>query len=264
MQKKAGQNIVIIGCGNLAWHLAKHFISLKKFDVLIYNHAPNKALAAFRKIGCVTHDNLDTVKKDAGFYFICVADQHLKTVSSRIKTDTGLVIHTSGSKSLQELKQHNAAVFYPLQTFSKNDEVDWKTIPLIIEARDASGLNQIKKIARLFSKKIIHLSSEERLRLHLSAVLVNNFTNALYVTADKLLAESRDKKINFQLLKPLIRQSVMKLDRLSPAEAQTGPAKRNDRTVMKQHADLLQGNKELQKLYKQLSHLIQTQQNPHA
>jgi predicted short-subunit dehydrogenase-like oxidoreductase (DUF2520 family) len=264
MQTKAGQTIVIIGCGNVAWHLAKQFISLKRFSISVYNHGPNKALAAFKKLGCSTHDKLDVIEQNADFYFICVTDQYIREVSRNIKTTKGLVIHTSGSKNIEELKQKNAAVFYPLQTFSKEDTVDWKTLPLIVEAKDASGLKQIKKIAGLFSKKIIQLTSQERLRLHLSAVLVNNFTNAMYVAADNFLAASPDKKISFQLLKPLIRQTVEKLEKLSPVKAQTGPAKRNDRTVMKRHSALLKENKELQKIYKQLSHLIQTQQNSHA
>ncbi|MCE3228130.1 MAG: hypothetical protein K0S32_2681 [Bacteroidetes bacterium] len=264
MPKKAGQTIVIIGCGNLAWHLATHSISLKEFKVVVHNHQPNKLLSPFETIGCEVHTSLNKITKEADFYFICVSDQFIARVSKRIKTEKGIVIHTSGSKNISELQHENCAVFYPVQTFSKNDRVDWKKTPVLIEASGPKSLKKIKTIANLFSREVTSLDSEKRLRLHLSAVLVNNFTNAMYVAADDFLSKSKDKKINFKLLKPLIRQTVTKLDRLSPLNAQTGPAKRNDKKVMKLHSELLSKDKELQKLYKQLSHLIQSQQNQHA
>jgi len=266
MKTESGQKIVIIGCGNLAWHLAKHLSSTKKFQIYVYNHKASKALSEFKtKLNCNTVDTLSEIITDAAFYFLCVPDRAIKKTSKLIMRTKGLVIHCSGSKSIEELKAKNKAVLYPLQTFSKEDTINWKDIPLLIEANSESNEKQIKQLAFLFSNQIILLNSAERLKLHLAAVLVNNFTNALYAEADKFISENvKAKAINFNLLLPLINQTNLKLGRLSPKEAQTGPAKRNDKEVMKQHLALLNNNKELKKLYKQLSKLIEHQQNAHA
>lgn len=267
MKKEQGQKIVIIGCGNLAWHLAKHFTSLKKFRIFVYNHAPNKALPEFKnKLKCTVSDNIKDIITDANFYFICVPDRSVSKVSRMITAgNSSLILHTAGSKNIKEIIQQNRGVFYPLQTFSKNDSVNWKETPLLIEASDKNKLKDLEKLAGLFTKKIIHANSAERLKIHLAAVMVNNFTNALYTATDSFLnSELKNEKLNFKLLFPLIKQTTLKLDHLEPLAAQTGPAKRKDKEVMKEHLHLLK-NKELKKIYKLLSALIYRQQtNSHA
>jgi pyrroline-5-carboxylate reductase len=138
------QKIVIIGCGNLAWHLALHLSSLNKFDLHVYNHHPNKQLNSFkRKLNCKVYESISDIINDAQYYLICVSDKYIKSVSVLIKpasTDS-LVLHTSGSKSISELKNNKAfkGVFYPLQTFSKQSKVNWKNIPVLIEVNNASN-----------------------------------------------------------------------------------------------------------------------------
>lgn len=263
MKKQAPQEIVIIGCGNVAWHLAKHLASLKKFKISVYNHAPNKALADFKnKLKCSVTDHLNDISNSADFYFICVSDRAVLKVSRLIHAkESALIIHTSGSKNLKELMQQNSAVFYPLQTFSIEDSVNWKEIPVLIEASDKNNYQKLEKLTALFTKNMIRANSSERLTMHLSAVLVNNFANALYAAADDFLnKELKKENLNFSLLLPLIKQTTAKLERLSPLSAQTGPAKRYDEEVMKKHLQLLK-DKELKKLYKKFSTLIQNQQS---
>jgi predicted short-subunit dehydrogenase-like oxidoreductase (DUF2520 family) len=262
MKKQTPQEIVIIGCGNVAWHLAKHLSVVKQFKVLIYNHGANKALNDFKtKLKCSVSDNLNDISTRAAFYFICVSDRAITQVSRLIHANHGaLVIHTSGSKSIKELMQQNSAVFYPVQTFSKHDSVNWTETPILIEASDKNNYLKLEKLASLFSKKIIRASSSERFKIHLAAVIVNNFTNALYVAADNFMnSDAENENLKFNLLLPLIRQTTAKLERLSPLEAQTGPAKRNDKETLKKHTQIIK-DKELKKLYKKLSALIQHQQ----
>lgn len=260
MKKQTSQKIVIIGCGNLAWHLAKHLISLKKFSLTIYNHRPNKELAAFKKLGCTVVESLTDITKDADFYFICVSDKFIPNVSDKIKIgSSSLVIHTSGSTNINQISHFDSCVFYPVQTFSVKDNINWTEAPILLEATTKSNYAKLKKLASLFSKQIIFANSEERLKIHLAAVLVNNFTNTLYTAADNLLSDKKDNKgLNFKILLPLIKQTTAKLDNLKPKEAQTGPAKRGDKKVMKEHLHLLK-DKELKKVYKKLSKLIQQQ-----
>jgi predicted short-subunit dehydrogenase-like oxidoreductase (DUF2520 family) len=258
VQKTTKHKIVILGCGNVAWHIAKHFSKLKKFEVIVYNHKPNSLLNEFRKkLKFQTFSNLDSVIEDADIYFICVADKAISSVAKKIKLNkpTSVLVHTSGSAKIDELGHvSNAAVFYPLQSFSRNDVVNWKEVPLIVEAKTTLAKKKMIEIAHLFSKKVFSKMYKERLKLHLAAVLVNNFANALYVEAQELTENK------LEILLPLIKQTVLKLEKMNPRLAQTGPAKRKDDVVMKKHLKLLSEKKDLKKIYDQMSKLIVKQQ----
>lgn len=267
MGKQAANSIVIIGCGNVAWHLAKQLRQLN-YGVLVYNHRASAALRRFSSVlGCKTKASLKEISTGAGFYFVCVSDSVISEVSAHIRCSRAdaMVMHTSGSARLKDLKSEGGsrAVFYPLQTFSKDDELDWKEIPIVLEAADKTTLHQATALAARLSANIIYAKGQERLTLHLAAVMANNFTNALYVAADDLLRAIREVK-GSHLLLPLIRQTTNKLGRMSPVQAQTGPAKRGDKGVMKKHLSLLEKQKDLQKLYRQMSELIIKQQKRHA
>ena len=260
MRERAKHKIVIIGCGNVAWHLAKQICKLKGYEVFVYNHKPNSLLNDFKtKLKCKTASSLNNIITDAELYFISVSDKFISTAAKSIKVNKpgAIVVHTSGSVKLDEIKAHkNTGVFYPLQTFSKQDEINWKETPIIIEAKDTTVKNKLTGFAKQFSGNVNSLNYKERLKLHLAAVLVNNFTNALYVAANDLIAEQKQTK----LLLPLIKQTVLKLNKLDAHKAQTGPAKRKDEPVMKKHLKLLSGNADLKKIYKQMSSLIIKQQ----
>ncbi|MBL7910503.1 MAG: DUF2520 domain-containing protein [Bacteroidia bacterium] len=258
MRKSTGHKIVIIGCGNVAWHLAKQLAAFKNYKLFVYNHKANSLLNDFKtKLKCSVTSNLKNIVTDADLYFICVADKNIASVAKRIKTknSNAIIVHTSGSAKINELgDRSNTAVFYPLQTFSKQDEVNWKEVPVIVEAKNAAIKTKILNLAKEFSNNVISLNYKERLKLHLAAVLVNNFTNALFVAAADLAA--KDKKI----LLPLIKQTVLKIQKLDPLAAQTGPARRGDKRVMEKHLKLISKNTELKKIYLQLSNLIIKQQ----
>lgn len=264
MINKKGQKIVIIGCGNVAWHLAKQLSLFNEFSVSVYNHQANPSLKAFAKqFKCVIYDSFVDIITDADYYFVCVSDQFISEVSKKIKPQKSeaIVLHTSGSAKFSDLKtKHpNKAVFYPLQTFSKSDSLDWSTIPLLLDASNITSLVQVTTLANMFSETVITLKYKERLAFHLAAVMVNNFANALYVVASNVIPAGTVEN-NFDLLKPLIKQTTDKLKRLSPLDAQTGPAKRNDKQVMKKHLALLGKQKNIKNLYSNLSQLIQKQQ----
>jgi predicted short-subunit dehydrogenase-like oxidoreductase (DUF2520 family) len=259
------QKIVIIGCGNVAWHLAKQLSALKKYDLLVYNHQPNPALKDFAKLpGCKTFSNLNHVSDVADYCLVAVSDSSISKVETKInlKKPGALIMHTSGSAELSDLgdRAHNSSVFYPLQTFSKGDRVDWKNIPIIIEADNEAVRNQTREFALQFSNHIVFADYKKRLRIHLSAVMVNNFTNALYNAAVDVLNEKKSDRHTIELLLPLITQTVNKLQRLSPQEAQTGPAKRGDELVIEKHLQILEKKTELKKIYKNLTKLINKQQ----
>lgn len=261
--KKKKLEFVIIGCGNVAWHLAKKISSSKSNQVYVYNHTENANLQAFKnKLNCTVFPDLKNIQTTADFYFICVSDKAISSVAKKISilNPNGIVMHTSGSQSIQKLgtKNKQTAVFYPLQTFSKKDKIKWSDIPIVIEANQTSTLLGLELLAKSFSKKVVALSFQERLQLHLAAVLVNNFTNALFIEAYKFLPKQNES--NFNLLLPLMKQTVSKLEKVHPLNAQTGPAKRKDNLVMEKHLLLIEDNNLLKHIYKLMSELIQLQQ----
>lgn len=268
MRNSAGFKIVIIGCGNVAWHLANHLKDIKHYNLFVYNHKPNIKLTDFKKkLNCKTQSSFNNIIADADFYFICVSDKFISDTVKKLKliNQNAIVVHTSGSMKIDAIDGFkNRAVFYPLQSFSKIDTIKWSEIPIIIETENLYTKHKISNLSKLFSKHIKHFNYEDRLNLHLSAVFVNNFTNALFVAASDLVS-SNSAIAKFDLLLPLIKQTVFKIENMPVRSAQTGPAKRGDNTVIKRHLKLLSEKSDLKKIYKQLSDLIVKQQtNNHA
>lgn len=259
MANPLSKKIVIIGCGNVAWHLAKVLRSLTR-NVFVYNHKQNVSLNDFKtKLKCKTEIGLNQVIGDADFYFLCVSDSFVFETAKQIhiKNPNAVLLHTSGSLGIKQFGNtvFGHGVFYPLQTFSKKDELNWKEIPILLETSDKISQQKTTQLAKQISKTVLALNYKERLKLHLAAVFANNFANALYVAASDLTDN------HFKLLFPLIEQTTHKIQVLNPLEAQTGPAKRKNEEVMKKHLALLSKKTELKKVYKLLSKLILKQQH---
>jgi predicted short-subunit dehydrogenase-like oxidoreductase (DUF2520 family) len=254
---------VIIGSGNVAWHLAKKISEAKSCKLSVYNHQDTNQLQKFKtKFNCKVYPNLLDVDSMADFYFICVNDESISKVANKIivSNPKAIMMHTSGSMPLSALGKRNKklAVFYPIQTFSTNVKLNWANVPIVIDGNSAKVIESVKDLASLFSTKVIELKYLERLKLHLAAVLVNNFTNSLYVEAFKLLPNGNES--NYDLLLPLMKQSVMKLEQVHPLLAQTGPAKRKDIVVIKKHLKLIENQDLLKQVYILLTELIMSQQ----
>jgi len=171
-----------------------------------------------------------------------VSDNAISSLSSKLNLKDKLVVHTSGSVSMNELQStSNKGVFYALQSFSKEQEVDFSTIPICIEAESKKDLDLLEILAKSISKKIYHINSNQRKSLHVAAVFVNNFTNHLYHIGNEICEEN---KIPFKILQPIIQETATKIVTLSPFEAQTGPAKRNDTETIKKHKAMLTANQQ--------------------
>jgi predicted short-subunit dehydrogenase-like oxidoreductase (DUF2520 family) len=259
-------NIVILGTGNLAIHLA-NFISQKPNLKLIqlFNHRKTKeALSLATKNNCSLVSKYTSIITHADIYFICVKDDSIKSVSENLKKLDlqNLVVHTSGSTDLKELNKvsKHIGVFYPLQTFSKQDLIDWKTTPLLVEANTPSAFKKLQAFSRLCSNHVKKVDSKTRLNIHLAAVFGCNFTNALFAASYHLFEKALSKK-EIKLIHPILQQSFQKMLTMGPMNSQTGPAKRNDKVTMQKHLDLLKSNKKLISVYKIVSDLIQIQQH---
>ncbi len=242
--------VIILGFGNVGQHLFRAFSKSKEIEVIqIYNRSniefPEGLQTNF------TTDIQDV--KEAEIYIISVPDDSIKYISESIPAFNKLVVHTSGSVDIKDLSPQNwKGVFYPLQTFSKNSEVDFSEIPICIEAERIEDIVLLTKLGETISNKVQEISSVERAKLHLSAVFVNNFVNYLYQVGSELLSEN---EMNFDLLKPLIKETARKIEHLNPENAQTGPAKRNDLKTIENHLHLLKDSP-YQKLYAEMTEAI--------
>ncbi|NCP20513.1 MAG: DUF2520 domain-containing protein [Flavobacteriales bacterium CG_4_8_14_3_um_filter_35_10] len=240
--------ISVLGYGNLASHLVAAFEKVKSVNVIqIYNRHPIKN----KPFNALFTTNLSDLLP-ADIYIIAIPDDAISVFSSKLKTD-GLVVHTSGSVPLEALQtQSRAGVFYPLQSFTKGKAVSFKNIPICIEATDKKDLELLFKLARSISDSVIKITTAQRKKLHVAAVFVNNFTNYMYTIGESLC---EDNKIDFNILKPLILETALKIETVSPHQAQTGPARRKDVVTIKKHLDFLP--KEYQEIYTLLTQSIQ-------
>lgn len=253
--------IVIIGAGNLAQHLANAFSKAPVNIVQVFNHrSSTRAKALARRADAEFVSDYSKLVRDADIYLLCVKDEAIHEVVRQLKTLSlkGTVLHTSGSTDISVLQQASTAygVFYPLQTLSPHDVIDWKGTPVLVEGNTAKAASQANKLAALISGKVVKCSSADRLKIHLAAVLACNFSNALYALAYDLMKAELPGK-SFDLLKPLIRQTARKIDKLSPGEAQTGPARRGDKAVIKKHLALLKDHPEIKAVYQLMTKTIE-------
>ncbi|MES2515694.1 MAG: DUF2520 domain-containing protein [Bacteroidota bacterium] len=259
-------NIVIIGTGHVAYHIADSFKDKKELHVVqVFNHRNSKEARLFSKQAkCELVTDYNALTKKADVYIIAVKDDVIAEVCKNLMPLKlkGIVVHTSGSIDISVLKKVSSSVgvYYPLQTFYTGAKIDWKTTPLLIEANSKSVLSALKKTADYVSKKVKEVNSKKRLQMHLAAVFACNFTNALYVSAYEIIENGLSKK-DTALLHPIMLQSFQKLQKVSPGKAQTGPAMRNDKIVMNKHLQLLKEDPQLYHVYTVLSDLIMKQQS---
>jgi len=244
--------VVLIGSGNVAQHLIKAFAKSATIDVIQVFSRQKEALIPLLDSNKIT-DNFNDLA-EADLYIIAVSDDAIATVSSQLPFENRLVVHTSGSVSLDALdKKNRKGSFYPLQTFSKKADVDFSQIPIFLESENETDFELLEKVAQSISNKIYKINSEQRKALHVSAVFVNNFVNHLYQIGNEICIEN---KVPFEVLKPLILETANKVMTLSPKEAQTGPAIRDDKQTIASHLDFLLDENQ-KNIYKTLTQSIQ-------
>ncbi|NQY06685.1 MAG: DUF2520 domain-containing protein, partial [Flavobacteriaceae bacterium] len=243
--------VVLLGGGNVSYHLSETFLKSDEINLIqIYNRSfasLDKFPKDIAKTDCLTE------LKEADLYVIAVSDDAITELSNKLTFKNRLVVHTSGSTSIKKLNDQNRkGVLYPLQTFSKEKNVDFSSIPICLEAEHKEDLLMLKKLANSISNDVQEINSKQRKALHLAAVFVCNFVNHLYAIGHEICTEH---ELSFDILKPLILETSEKIVSLSPHNAQTGPAKRDDQKTMKKHRKSIT-NKTHKELYTLLSKSI--------
>jgi predicted short-subunit dehydrogenase-like oxidoreductase (DUF2520 family) len=244
--------ITIIGSGNVAQHLIDTFAKSNAVEIVQVYSRTQKHISPLLDSSKITNDW--NALAEADLYIIAVSDDAIPYVSSQLPFENRLVVHTSGSAPLTSLDDKNRkGVFYPLQTFTKGKSVDFKVIPFCLETQLDNDYALLEKVAQSISDSVYKIDSHQRKALHVAAVFVNNFTNYLYQLGNEICQENH---VPFDILKPLILETAEKLLTLSPKEAQTGPAKRNDLSTIEAHESFL-SNENQSTIYKILTQSIQ-------
>jgi predicted short-subunit dehydrogenase-like oxidoreductase (DUF2520 family) len=244
------KKITLIGSGNLGTQLG---ISLAKNGykiVQVFSKSIENATILANKLNSKPIDNLNQLE-NTDLAIISVNDDIVSELSQLINFPQ---VHTSGMVSMNKLnKKYSVGVFYPLQTFSKNKKVEFDQIPICIESDDNEFLKKIEKLAYSLSRKVYVMDENKRSKLHLSAVISCNFSNLMYQFANEICKEN---DIPFEVLHNLIEETSLKIQNISPKNAQTGPAKRLDKITIDKHLTILKENQELKEIYNSLSNSI--------
>ena len=237
-------SVSIIGFGNLGQHLLKAFSETKEVEIKqVFSPSLKPKIAS----GISFINDLSRLQS-ADINIIAVKDDAVTDISKALPYKNQLVVHTSGTLSIIDLDERNKrGVFYPLQSISKDAQLDYKEIPICIEAEQKNDLDLLEKLATSISDSVHKITSEERKKLHLAAAWVNNFSNHLFHLAANYL---ESQNLSFDLLKPLIMETARKIQFMHPHDAQTGPARRNDLHTLDNHLEMIQDplRKEIYKL----------------
>ena len=269
--------IVLIGAGNLATHLGKALHAAGHDMVQVFSRTMQSAETLASLLDAEPLTDIAQVRDDADVYIFSVKDSALVQLVAQLcrheadglgedgavnalrKAKKGeherVFLHTAGSMPMSVFKgmaQHYG-VLYPMQTFSKQREVDFSIIPCFVEANDEFAQKQIEGLAREISGRVYQLSSEDRKYLHLSAVFACNFANHCYVISQELLEEHG---IPFDVMLPLINETAAKVHEMKPKDAQTGPAVRYDENVIGKQSKLLENHPHFKKVYDSMSKSI--------
>lgn len=248
--------IVFLGSGNVATHLAEALHAAGHRIIQVFSPAEENAVLLADKVGAEAVSSLQHLNTGADLYLFCVKDDALQEVILRMPQTTGTWAHTAGSlpMTLFSTRKEEYGVIYPLQTFSKTRRLNFSEIPLFIEGSTPATVLLLEDMARSISQEVHQLPGEKRSYLHLAAVFACNFVNHMYTLSSEILL---NEEIPFAILRPLITETAAKVTEMTPREAQTGPAVRNDEQVMRNHLELL-SHAEMKELYTLISRSIQS------
>jgi predicted short-subunit dehydrogenase-like oxidoreductase (DUF2520 family) len=231
--------ISFIGAGRVAYHLAS-VLKQQHQIVQVYSRTWEKTQRLAAHVVAQACPSLSELNPEIDLLILAVSDQSIDTVIAEVALllPNVLIVHTSGSTDLQRLQQHHprSGVFYPLQTFSLEREIDWKQTPLFVEATTEEDQQSLLQLAQQLSERVYAYSSQQRLSLHLAAVFACNFANYCYDMSKQIVDQTQ---VDFSLLYPLILETARKATSNDPKNMQTGPAVRGDVNILKMHQSIL-------------------------
>lgn len=246
---------VIIGSGNTATVLGKKFILSGHEVMQVVGRSPQPVSELAAVLNCASTTDLSKINRGGDIYIMAIADDAIAQVAAALNLDKKLVVHTAGSVSKDVLQScsRNYGILYPLQSLRKEMETI-PEIPFLVDGNTPDDLAVISEFAATLSPMVKQTDDEQRLKIHLAAVMVSNFTNHLYTLADEYC---RREGLDFDMLQPLISAIADRIKYFKPAGVQTGPAVRHDTRTIHKHLDLLEEHPQLKAFYTLFTKSIQ-------
>ena len=247
--------VVLIGAGNVATHMGNALQANGVQIAFVYSQSSESAQRLGQQLNSEYSASLQDLPAACDLYIIAVSDDAIHQLADKLNV-TGLVVHTSGTLDVDVISNlSEAGVFYPLQTFSRSNPLQNKEFPICIEATSADAVSGLKELAAKLvgAESVYELNSKQRKAVHLAAVFASNYSNHMYQIAEELL---KKEELDLDILRPLIVETAEKVKRMSPREAQTGPAKRGDVQVMEEHLRELEHEPDYKALYEMISNSI--------
>lgn len=246
--------VVIIGSGNVATVFGKKMLNAGHEIIQVAGRNIEKVtkLASYIKASYTT--DLSCINPEADIYIISVSDSAIQSVASQLRLNRKIVVHTAAavSKNVLSVCSDNFGVLYPLQTL-KGEITALAALPLLIDANHPNTLDTLMQFSVTWADSVVVADDEKRLKLHVAAVFVNNFTNHLFVLVEDFC---NNNEVDFRILEPIIKETVVRIKGYSPSQMQTGPAVRKDLETIEKHEKILEPYPGLLDIYKTFTHNI--------
>lgn len=245
--------VVIIGSGNVATVLGRRFKNHHTIVQVISRNIEHARVLA-GELGSTAADLKDAVNTDADLYLFAISDTGLYDLAEMFRLGDKLAVHTAGSVPKDILKNVSSSygVLYPLQSLKKDLE-EISEIPFLVDGNTEENTVLLETLAKEICPLVERCTDDTRLKAHVAAVFINNFTNHLYLQAEDFC---KKEHINFDLLKPLMIETANRILHHSPAEVLTGPAVRNDTFTLEKHLRALANHPKQKYLYMKLTDSI--------
>ena len=245
--------IAIVGAGNMAYTLCKVLKNKEINPYCVYVRDAAKAEKMHQDLGVETVSDYEKVLK-SDILIIAVRDDQISEVASHLVDYKGLAVHTSGTKPSEVLNRiERYGVFYLPFTMSKEREISFDDVPLLIYANSPEDLIRLNGFAEKLSKRVMYCDDEQRKTIHLAAVFVSNFTNVMLGVGEKVL---KDNGLTLDLMRPLVMEMIQKSFDISPDNALTGPARRGDILTIRDQEEMLANSPKELEIYKVLTNYI--------
>lgn len=247
--KQLIKKITIVGAGNVGHNFGLGFKQAGYIIKEIYSRTQRSALLLSKTLHCEFTTDIKSLSKDTDLIILAVNDDILADLISQIEIKDKPIVHTSGSTPISVFENQGFdqyGIFYPVQSFSKNETESLHPIPICVEGSDDKMHDLLLSLARSVSTKVFSMDSSKRKALHVAAVFANNFTNHMFHIADDLL---RQHNISFEVIRPLLEKTSNKIKTERPINVQTGPAVRDDKKVIDSHLEYLKEQGDYQAIY---------------
>jgi predicted short-subunit dehydrogenase-like oxidoreductase (DUF2520 family) len=247
--------IVIIGAGNVATVLGRAIKNAGHDIIQVISRKQETAQLLANELGCEAATGFAEIDKTAHLFLIAMADVALGELKEKFNVGDKLVVHTAGSVSMEVLKDitTNYGVLYPLQSLRKEKIDQSVNIPLLIEGNNDHALAGIEGFAKSISDLVSVANEEQRLKLHIAAVVTSNFSNHLFCLAAEYC---QSENLDFKMLQPLIEETALRLREHHPCNVQTGPAARKDIVTLDKHLRILNAYPKLRTVYLRMTDSI--------